>query len=70
MYGDRKLVPNQNYLKYAYAYDNLPKGFLTLYDTDPSVTGEVEMPSRYDLGLGNRFVLVYFTEDEVAELSE
>lgn len=67
LYGDRNLVPNQNYLKYVKTTDSLPHGYLAVVDTEEGADVESVLPSRYDLGLGKRFVFVYFTEDEIAE---
>jgi len=70
LYGDRKLVPSQDFLKYAKYDDKLPSGNLYLYDTEDPTTEEYEVPSRYNLGQGKRFVLIYYTADEISALLE
>lgn len=67
LYGERKLIPRQNFFKFTGGVDTLPTGNLYLYDTED--TGVVEYPTRYNLGQGKRFVLVYFTKEEIDELN-
>jgi len=64
LYGERKLMPNQNYFKYTNGVDYLPTGYLFLHDTDFPDRYNYKLPDRYDLGQGKRFVLVYFTKTE------
>lgn len=67
LYGERKLMPFQNFLKYTHDVENLPTGYLFLYDSEYVDKEDYELPSRYNLGQGNRFVLVYFTASEYEE---
>ena len=64
LYGERRLMPNQDFFKYTHGVSNLPTGYLFLHDTEFPDKINYKLPDRYDLGQGKRFVLVYFTKDE------
>lgn len=65
LYGERKLMPFQNFLKFTHGVTSLPTGYLFLYDTE-SVEGKgYKLPDRYDLGQNKRFVLIYYSKEEV-----
>ncbi len=68
IFGETKVMPNQNVFKYANGYDGLPTGYLILSDTDYPDLYNYEYPTRYNLGSGKRFKFVYFTADEYEEL--
>ena len=64
IFGERTLMPNQNIFKYNNGVSSLPTGYLFLYDTEDPDISEYEYPTRYNLGSGNRFKLVYFSKTE------
>ena len=64
LYGERKLMPNENFFKFTHGEPELPTGYLFLHDTEFPDKYNYKLPDRYDLGEGNRFVLVYFTKEE------
>lgn len=70
LYGERKLMPAQNYFKYTHGVDGLPTGYLFLYDSQILEGQQYKLPERYDLGQGKRFVLIYYTEEEYNSLIE
>lgn len=70
LYGERKLMPNQNFFKYTHGLATLPTGYLFLHDTDFPDKYNYKLPERYDLGQDKRFVLVYFSKEEYDELVE
>lgn len=70
LYGERKLMPNQNFLQFTHGVDTLPKGYLFLIDNEFPDKVDYEIPDRYNLGQGKRFELIYFTKDEFESYSE
>lgn len=64
LYGESKLMPSQNFFKYTNGSESLPTGYLFLYDTNQPDAQEYEYPTRYNLGSGKRFRLVYFTKEQ------
>lgn len=67
IYGGRKLMPNQDVLGRVVDEDNLPQGALYCVDTDIRDTSEQETVTKGTFGSGNRYNLVYFTEEEKSE---
>jgi hypothetical protein len=66
--GEKKLMPMVNFFKQI-KNNNLPRGYLTLYDTQITKWEDFKMPSIDDIGEGQRFVLIYFTEAEKIKYS-
>lgn len=65
IYGEKKLMPFQDFLKYADKELTIPAGSIYLIDTEYPESVDYEYPTRYNLGTDSRFVLVYFEEGEV-----
>ena len=61
--GEKKLMPTTNFFQQVQSKD-LPQGYLTLYDTQLTKIQDFKMPDIGDVGEGQRFVLLYFTESE------
>lgn len=70
LYGERKLMPSQNFFKYTHGVPELPTGYLFLYDSQILEGQEYKLPERYDLGQDKRFVLIYFSKEEYESLIE
>ncbi len=70
LYGERKLMPNQDYFAHTNGVSTLPSGHLFLDDTEYINKASYKLPSRYDLGQGKRFQLIYFTKAELLELQQ
>ena len=68
IFGETKVMPNQNIFKYKKLENTLPTGTLILSDTDYPDVLNYEYPTRYNLGSGKRFKFVYFSEGEFEEL--
>ena len=68
LYGERRLMPNQDFFKFVNGSDSLPTGVLMLFDDNEPSTQDYELPTRYNLGQGKRFTLNYFTNLEISEL--
>ena len=64
LYGERRLMPNQDFFKYTHGVSNLPTGYLFLIDNEFPDKFNYKLPDRYDLGQGKRFELIYYTKDE------
>lgn len=67
LYGEKRLMPSQDFFKYTHEVETLPTGYLFLYDTENPAISDIELPDRYNLGQGKRFILVYFTKTEFEE---
>ena len=61
--GEKKLMPTVNFFKQVQP-KTLPQGYLTLYDTELTNIKDFKMPEVSDIGEGQRFLLLYFTEAE------
>jgi hypothetical protein len=67
IYGGRKLVPNQEILLRVID-DRLPQGSLFCYDTNLRETSKQSSIVLDNFGSNKRYQVIYFTEEEVAEL--
>ncbi len=68
LYGERKLMPNQDFFQHTNGVATLPSGHLFLDDTEYINKESYKLPDRYDLGQGKRFQLIYFSAAELLEL--
>lgn len=68
IYGGRKLMPFQDVLS-RISDERLPQGVLLCADTELAATAELLPVGLNNFGTGQRYNLVYYTEQEVAELS-
>ncbi len=67
--ASRRLMPLGNVLKETYV-DDLPSGALVCVSTDGTAFDELEPVTDGNFGYGNDYNLLYFTEDEVTEITE
>ena len=56
-------MPTVNFFKQVQP-KTLPQGYLTLYDTELTNIKDFKIPEVSDIGEGQRFLLLYFTEAE------
>lgn len=64
IYGGRRLMPNQDVLARV-SYDNLPQGQLWCVDMDYVSVADLDPLTIDNFGIGQRYKLVYFTEEDV-----
>lgn len=67
--GGRKLMPSQDVFKVV-SDSRLPKGKLYCVDTDLKSLSEQEQLTIGNFGVGNRYRLVYFSEEDLTEFSQ
>ncbi|AGH32167.1 hypothetical protein VPHG_00100 [Vibrio phage 11895-B1] len=66
--GEKKLTPFQNFFNVRQP-NNVPQGYLTLFDSEYTGIKTFRMPEINEIGNDLRYKLAYFTETEITELS-